>query len=178
MKIARSKEQNMARIERMKMVNELTESLKGEMKKEFREVTSKDEEAYKQLLKQLLIQGLIKMMEATIVIRCREADKDLIQDIVDESIDTYKNMIIEQVVRFRGKSADDIPCKVKIDDKNFLESVEDNETSGSYGGFKMFAKKGRIVLSQTIDDRIDLCFQAAIPAIRYMLFPTMRKQEK
>ena len=87
-------------------------------------------------------------------------------------------MIIEQVVRFRGKSTDDIPCKVKIDDKNFLESVEDNETSGSYGGFKMFAKKGRIVLSQTIDDRIDLCFQAAIPAIRYMLFPTMRKQEK
>ena len=47
MKIARSKEQNMARIERMKMVNELTESLKGEMKREFREVTSKDEEAYK-----------------------------------------------------------------------------------------------------------------------------------
>ena len=47
MKIARSKEQNLARIERMKMVNELTESLKGEMKREFREVTSKDEEAYK-----------------------------------------------------------------------------------------------------------------------------------
>ena len=28
----------------------------------------------------------------------------------------------------------------------------------------MFAKRGRIVLSQTIEDRVDLCFQAAIPA--------------
>ena len=40
MKIARSKEQNATRIEKMKVVNELTESLKGEMKK--KEVDEKD----------------------------------------------------------------------------------------------------------------------------------------
>ena len=66
-------------------------------------------------------------------------------------------MIIQEVIRFKGKSAEEIPCKIVIDTK-FLESVEDNEMSGSLGGFKMFAKKGRIVLSQTLDDRIDLCF--------------------
>ena len=42
----------------------------------------------------------------------------------------------------------------------------------------MLAKKGKIVLTQTVDSRIELCFQAAIPAIRHMLFPCMRKQKE
>lgn len=86
---------------------------------------------------------------------------------------TYKKMVIKEVIRFHGKKEDDIPCNIIIDGK-YLESVEDNEATGCLGGFKLYAKKGRIVCSQTIDDRIDLCFQAAIPAIRYMLFPSMR----
>ena len=69
---------------------------------------------------------------------------------------------------------DEIPCTLTVD-TTYLESVEDNEVSGIIGGFKIYAKKGRIVCSQTIDDRIDLCFQAAIPAIRHMLFPSMRR---
>lgn len=83
-------------------------------------------------------------------------------------------MIVTQVLKFKGKAPEDIPCNIIIDEKKFLESIEDNETSGSLGGFKLYAKKGRIVCSQTLDDRIDLCFQAAIPAIRHMLFPSMR----
>ena len=83
-------------------------------------------------------------------------------------------MIIAEVVRFKGKEPEQIPCNIVIDDK-YLESIEDNEKTGSYGGFKMFAKRGRIVLSQTIEDRVDLCFQAAVPDIRHMLFPSMRR---
>ena len=113
-------------------------------------------------------------MEGQVFIRCREADKDLVQEVVDDAVDAYKELIINEVVRFKGKSKDDIPCKIIIDGKH-LESIEDNETNGCIGGIKLFAKKGRIVCSQTIDDRIDLCFQAAIPAIRHMLFPCMRK---
>ena len=115
-------------------------------------------------------------MEGQVFIRCRESDRAVIESILDEAVDTYKNMIINEVVRFKGKSVDDIPCNIIIDGK-YLESIEDNETSGCLGGMKLFAKKGRIVLSQTIDDRVDLCFQAAIPAIRYMLFPSMRRNE-
>ena len=116
-------------------------------------------------------------MEGEIFIRCREADLDMFKEIQDEAVQTYKEMIVAQVKRYEGKSPDDIPCKIIID-KKFLESIEDNQHSGCIGGFKMFAKKGRIVCSQTIDDRIELCFQAAIPAIRHMLFPSMRRPEK
>ena len=116
-------------------------------------------------------------MEGQIFVRCRKEDVALIEEIKDEAIEHYKNMVITEVVRFKGRSADEIPCNIIIDEK-YLESIETNEATGSLGGFKLFAKKGRIVCSQTIDDRIDLCFQAAIPAIRYMLFPSMRSQAK
>lgn len=112
-------------------------------------------------------------MEGTIYIRCREADKSMIESITNDAVKQYREMIVSQVVRFKGKNAEDIPCNIIFDTK-YLESIEDNENTGCLGGFKLFAKKGRIVCSQTIDDRIDLCFQAAIPAIRYMLFPSMR----
>jgi vacuolar-type H+-ATPase subunit E/Vma4 len=113
-------------------------------------------------------------MEGQIFIRCRQSDLGVIKSILEPAVEEYRAMIVSQVLRFQGKAPEDIPCNIIIDTK-FLESIEDNENTGCLGGFKLFAKKGRIVCSQTIDDRIDLCFQAAIPAIRYMLFPSMRK---
>ena len=83
-------------------------------------------------------------------------------------------LIVKEVKRFQSMKPNDIPCKIIID-STYLDSVDDNEQTGILGGFKIYARKGRIVCSQTIDDRIDLCFQAAIPAIRYMLFPSMRR---
>lgn len=55
-------------------------------------------------------------------------------------------MIVEQVKAFKGKSASDIPCKIVIDGKH-LDDIEENETTGIIGGFKLYAKKGRIVCS-------------------------------
>ena len=112
-------------------------------------------------------------MEGQIFIRCREEDKAILEDVKDEAIKTYRDMVISEVSRFKGKSAEEIPCNIIIDGK-YLESIEDNSAQGCLGGFKLYAKKGRIVCSQTLDDRIELCFAAAIPAIRFMLFPSMR----
>lgn len=75
----------------------------------------------------------------------------------EEAVKHYKNMIVTQVKRFKGTNPADIPCNIIIDDK-YLQSIEENENTGCLGGFKLFAKKGRIVCSQTIDDRIELCF--------------------
>ena len=177
LKIEKSKQQNMARIERMRKVNEYVDQLKQEMKQQVREKLKNDQAAYKDLMKNLLIQGLIKLMEGNIFVRCRESDVSVIESIKDEAIAEYKNLVVTQVKRFEGKDPNDIPCNIIIDGKR-LESIEDNELTGSVGGFKLYAKKGRIVCSQTIDDRIDLVFQSAIPAIRHELFPSMRRPER
>jgi len=45
------------------------------------------------------------------------------------------------------------------------------------GGILMHAKKGRIVCSNTLDDRLQLCYGEAIPDIRRTLFPSFKKKE-
>ena len=45
------------------------------------------------------------------------------------------------------------------------------------GGIVMHAKKGRIVCSNTLDDRLGLCYQEAIPDVRRILFPSFKKKE-
>ena len=75
----------------------------------------------------------------------------------EEAVKQYKNMIVAQVKRFKGVNPSDIQCNIIIDGK-YLQSIEENENTGSLGGFNLFAKKGRIVCSQALDDRIELCF--------------------
>ncbi len=44
------------------------------------------------------------------------------------------------------------------------------------GGIMMHARKGRIVCSNTIDERLNLVYQEAIPQVRSMLFPCLEKK--
>lgn len=86
-------------------------------------------------------------MEGQIFVRCRKDDEALIKSIQDQAIKEYREMIVTEVVRFKGQKPEDIPCKIIIDTSKYLESIEDNEHSGCIGGMKLFAKKGRIVCS-------------------------------
>tara|TARA_B110001450_G_C17552991_1_gene453457 strand:- start:540 stop:911 length:372 start_codon:yes stop_codon:yes gene_type:complete len=56
LKIEKSKQQNMARIDKMRKVNEYVDQLKQAMKQEVREKLKNDQSAYKTLMKDLLIQ--------------------------------------------------------------------------------------------------------------------------
>ena len=103
-----------------------------------------------------------------------------ITEIIGISIEDYKEYTYPDVNRasIRPSKLDQRNIETSALADKYLDDIEDNETTGCIGGFKLFAKKGRIVCSQTIDDRVELCFQAAIPAIRHMLFPSMRRDEK
>lgn len=146
MKIEKSKEQNERRIEKMRKVNDYIDQLTVATRSKVRESFAGDEDSYKQLLKDLLLQGLIKLMESTVVIRCREQDVSLLEDVMDDAVSEYKQMIVDQVKMFKDKSPDDIPCKLTIDTSHYLTSIDEDE-AGSIGGFKLLAKRGKIVLS-------------------------------
>ena len=130
----------------MRKVNDYIDQLTAATRTQVRENFAADEDSYKQLLKDLLLQGLIKLMESTVVIRCREQDVPLIEDVMDDAISEYKQMIVDQVKMFKDKSPDDIPCNLSIDTTQYLTTIDDDE-AGSIGGFKMLAKRGKIVLS-------------------------------
>ena len=72
LKIAKSKEQNERRIERMKAVNVYIDKLRQDTRATVQTQFAEDVDGYKELLKNLLLQGLIKLFEANVLVRCRE----------------------------------------------------------------------------------------------------------
>lgn len=133
---------------------------------------SNDEGMYSDLLKNLLVQGLIKLIEAKVTLRCRQSDVSVLSSIIDSAVAEYKEAMLSQVKALEGK--DDIPCVVTIDDSRFLpEFNADDPTNSCLGGFVMYARKNRIVCSQTLDDRLAMTFQVSIPEMRATLFPSL-----
>lgn len=161
----------------MAKTNEMVESLRGDACKAMQDRMASNRSEYSALLKSLLVQGLIKLIEPKVTLRCRESDHSLLEAVVEEAIAEYKQLMLSQVKALEGK--DDIPCVVTIDDKNRLpEYNESDPTNSCLGGFVMYCRKNRIVCSQKLDDRIELVYQQAIPEMRASLFPSMVRQKK
>ena len=89
----------------------------------------------------------------------------------------YRKMMVSEVIALQSKSPEDIPCEIVIRTDKYLPSYDAEKKSGYIGGFIMTAKKDKITLQQTLDDRVKLCQEIAVPTIRYMLFPAMRAKK-
>ena len=156
----------------MKQTNELVESLQSAAGVQMAERLQNNPDEYATLLKKLLIQGLIKLIEPKITLRCRQSDVSALEGVIDEAVQEYKSAMISQVAALAGK--DDIPCTVTVDQTHFLpEFNEQDPTNSCLGGFVMYARKNRIVCSQTLDDRLAMTFNQSIPAMRASLFPSL-----
>ena len=95
MKIKRSAELNTARIDKMRKTNELVESLQLEAKKKMAENLKQNPKSYQELLKNLLVQGLIKLIEPKVILRVRKSDLKIIQGLIDEAVKIYKDLMIK-----------------------------------------------------------------------------------
>jgi len=88
--------------------------------------------------------------------------------------DEYKALMKSEVKFFNDK---DVPCNLIIETIKFLSEYDDTEGAEScMGGIVLHARKGRIVCSNTLDERLQLVVQEAIPEIRSMLFPCFAKK--
>ena len=75
----------------------------------------------------------------------------------------------ENVLMLKGNEP---PLTLEIDTKHYLpEYNADTPGNSCSGGIKLHARKGRIVCSNTVDDRLGLCYQETTPQIRRLLFP-------
>lgn len=134
MKIARSAEVNKARIEKMRRTADLVDSLLFDAKVKMQQKMQDEPDSYAALLEQMLVQGLIKMIEPKVILKVRQSDLDAVKGIIDGAIEKYKAAMLDQVKALTGR--DDIPCEVLVDEKNFLPewNAEDQKNS-CLGGF-------------------------------------------
>ena len=163
---------NKQRIAKMSARSKHVEQSFKDSKNQLASFIKKNPDIYTALLKKLIVQSLIKLMEADVTIQCRKSDVSLVKSILQESADLYKSIMKSEVKMLQGTEP---PCTLIIDETNWLPEYTEQEGgkqgSSCVGGVRLHARGGRIVCSNTLDERLDLCFQEAIPQIRKLLFP-------
>ena len=112
-------------------------------------------------------------MEPEVNIKCRKSDLEVVKKAVDPAIQEYKALMKKEVKIFKDR---EIPAKVNIDEGKYLPEFHDDEGADScLGGIILHCRKGRIVCANTLDERLQLVYQEAIPEIRRVLFPSFKK---
>ena len=111
-------------------------------------------------------------MEPEVVVRVRKSDEAVVASIIDQAVEEYKEIMKKEVKAFKTR---EVPCKVTIDKAKYLPEYNENEaTESCMGGLVLHCRKGRIVCSNTLDERLQLCYQEAIPDVRRLLFPSFK----
>ena len=104
---------------------------------------------------------MIKLNEPEIDIMVREEDVDVSKTIAVEASAKYAEIMARECKRDES----DFKCVVTVRDSVFLPRE-------SCGGIKIFAHNNKIVVSNTLADRLQLSYENLLPKIRKTLFPT------
>lgn len=155
-RVSRSAAIGSARVKKMKARDDLLETLKQECATKLAAVSQGKN--YGALLKQLIIQGLIKIEEDVVEIQVRSEDHAKVNKVLPEAINEYKRVMNEA-----GHTS--INPRVTLS-TSFIPS------KGCSGGVILTACGGRIVLNQTLDERLHIAYHDVMPSVRKGLFTT------
>lgn len=113
-------------------------------------------------------------MEGEVHLRCKKSDLALTKSVLEAATEEYKILMKKEVALFKDR---DVPLKLVLDEKKFLAEYDEKEGAEScMGGILLHCRKGRIVCSNTLDERLHLVYAEAIPEIRSNLFPCFTKK--
>ena len=91
---------------------------------------------------------MVKLLEEEIELMVRENEVSLVEDLISECQEEYSDLMMRE-------TGDEYNCDLKVIDDIFL-----NNTNGALcGGVILYAKKRRIVCSNTLEDRLNLVFE-------------------
>jgi V-type H+-transporting ATPase subunit E len=167
-KIEHSKTLNEQRLRVLAARDAAIQGVTAEARDKVREAAA-NPAAYRKLLQALIVQAMRKLGEPAAVVRCRQADLPLVKEVVEPARAQYKTQY-----------GDDAPA-LTVDSAAFLPPGPSGGKGGSggdaaaacSGGVVLTSADGRIVCSNTLDDRVGIAYQANLPAIRAALFGTM-----
>jgi V-type H+-transporting ATPase subunit E len=148
-KIQRSNFLNQSRLQFLRTQDDHIQAVLDEARNKLGDVVN-DKSRYKQVLLGLLTQCLFQLLEPVALIRCRNADLELVKEVRDDALKTY-----------REKTKND--CDLQIDTNNFLPA-------DCAGGIELTAKQGRIRVTNTLESRLELLSRQMLPEIRTTLF--------
>ncbi|CAG8619830.1 32878_t:CDS:2, partial [Racocetra persica] len=146
-KIAQSNHINKSRLKvlqaRQQMLDELFSETQSQLKK-----ISQDRDSYRNLLKDLILQGLYQLMDENVTITVKKSELDLAQNAIKIASKTYMDTTHSSV-------------SIEIDDSLPEESA---------GGVILSSHFGRIRINNTLEKRLSLAQEEMLPEIRVLLF--------
>lgn len=111
---------------------------------------TKDEAKYEQILVGLIEEGILALLEKTVTIRVREADVDIAKKALETAVQEF------------SKKAGFTP-ECTVDDKSFLSKE-------IAGGVIVVNSSGKIEVDNTLEERLHILSQEALPGVRLELF--------
>ena len=124
-------------------------------------------DAYLATVKMLILQGMIKLIEPSLQIKCREEDVSDIKAMLPDLQSQYHDFMKEKTLR------DEYECELSVvEDLGYLGKDRDHDC----GGIVLYTANSCIVCPNTIFNRLNLCFEEMLPQIRSTLFPNADKK--
>lgn len=158
MKIAQSQKMNKLRLEKLKVKIDCVNSVFEEARNQLVTKIKNDPEEYRKVLKDLIIQGFIKLLEENVNIICKKEDYNIVCGLVDQA----KNEFMDKIKK-EAKKGTKINLNVTVDSKYYLPET-------LIGGVFLTSLKSKIRVDNTLDKRLELLKQSATPEIRKILF--------
>lgn len=116
---------------------------------------------YRNLLKGLIVQSLLRLREPSVLLRCRKHDVHLVEHVLDAAAQEY------------AEKAGVYPPEIIVDHSVYLPPApKHHNTHEPYcsGGVVLASRDGKIVCENTLDARLDVVFRKKLPEIRKQLF--------
>lgn len=143
-KIQNSLMLNQARLRILKARGEHIRNLLEDAQKNLLDV-AKDQLRYKDLLSKLIEQGLYRIMEKEVIVKCRKEDLELVKSVLDGAVKSY--------TQHSGDS-----CTAKVNETIFLPP-------DCCGGVEVTAYNGKIKASNTLASRLEMVNRQLLPEI-------------
>eukprot|EP00162_Nutomonas_longa_P009306 comp19165_c0_seq1/m.35717 comp19165_c0_seq1/g.35717 ORF comp19165_c0_seq1/g.35717 comp19165_c0_seq1/m.35717 type:complete len:234 (+) comp19165_c0_seq1:76-777(+) len=157
-KIAQSNEINAARLRVLSEREAAVVSIFERAQERLPEL-SKDRAAYKAMVADLIVQSLINLQETNAIVKCRECDKDIVQEVLAGSVEQYQKLSGKKEVH------------VQMDSEHLAPPPSaDNPNRFCNGGIVVHAHGGKIICDNTLDSRLRQVYEAELPEIRTALF--------
>ncbi|KAJ6360067.1 hypothetical protein OIU77_004136 [Salix suchowensis] len=159
-KIEYSMQLNASRIKVLQAQDDMVNSMKDGAGKELLNV-SQNHHHYKDLLKDLIVQSLLRLKEPAVLLRCRKDDHHLVESVLSSAKDEY------------AEKAKVFPPEIIVDHTVYLPpppSKHNDHGLFCSGGVVLASRDGKIVFENSLDARLDVAFRKKLPEVILLVF--------
>nr|CAB3504285.1 unnamed protein product [Digitaria exilis] len=154
-KIEYSMQLNASRIKVLQAQDDLVNKMKEDAMKELLRVSHNHHE-YKNLLKDLIVQGLLRLKEPAVLLRCRKEDHHHVESVLHSAKHEY------------ASKADVHEPEILVDHDVYLPPAPSHhDAHGQFcsGGVVLASRDGKIVFESTLDARLEVVFRKKLPEV-------------